>query len=112
MDPRIQIVIAFMKDNLHREVLVIELARIVNLSPSRLRHLFKTETRVAPLQYFRTLKMKQAQEYLSHTWLSVTEIAMKLGWQDRSHFEREFKRFYSVTPVRMRKAHIPPIRNS
>lgn len=102
MDPRIRVVIAVMKNNLHGEIAMSELACYVNLSPSRLRHLFKDRTGLTPIQYLRMLKMQQAREYLEKTWLSITQIAMKLGWQDRSHFERGFKRLYGETPVQYR----------
>ena len=46
--------------------------------------------------------MDQARDLLEGTWLSVQQIVLQVGLQDRSHFEREFKRFYGLTPAQHR----------
>lgn len=102
MDSRVQIAIALMRKDLQRTVPLSELARYVNLSPSRLRHLFNEEVGIPPYQYLRTLRIEKAKELLEKTWLSVSQIAFNVGWQERSHFEREFKRQLGMTPVRFR----------
>ena len=60
MDRRVQSVIKLMEVYLDQPLSLHDLARSVNLSPWRLSHLFKTETRTPPLQYLRTLRMQQA----------------------------------------------------
>ena len=102
MDPRVQIAIAVMKNNLHRDGSFDEAADFLNLSSSRLRHLFTLEMGVSPAQYLRTMRMDQARELLESTWLSVLQIVLRVVLQDRSHFEREFKRFYGLTPAQHR----------
>jgi len=102
MDPRIQVAIVVMKNSFHRGRSFDEAAGLVNLSTSRLRHLFTLETGITPAHYLRTLRMEQAKVLLESTWLSVLQIALRIGLQDRSHFEREFKRLYGLTPVQHR----------
>ncbi|MGH9427863.1 MAG: AraC family transcriptional regulator, partial [Terriglobia bacterium] len=48
LDPRVQIVIASMNSNLHRSILLSEMAEMANLSSSHLSHLFKTQTGLSP----------------------------------------------------------------
>ena len=79
-----------------------EMAQIVNLSPSRLRYLFKKETGVAPAHYLRTFRLEQAKELLETTFLSVKEIIRSIGVNDQSHFIREFKKSYGLTPAQYR----------
>ncbi|MCM1498017.1 MAG: helix-turn-helix domain-containing protein [Clostridium sp.] len=38
--------------------------------------------------------------------LSFSEIALRLGYADTSHFQREFKRFIGVTPGRLREEYM------
>jgi AraC family transcriptional regulator of arabinose operon len=102
MDKRLQIVIALMKDELQRDISLDELAASVNLSLSRLHHLFKAETGTTPAQYLRFLRMERAKELLEFTFMSVKQIMMSVGVRDRSHFEREFKRMYGLTPTQYR----------
>ena len=78
------------------------MARSVNLSPSRLRHLFKAETGMTPVQYLRALRMRFARESLETTHLSVKEIIAKAGVSDKSHFMRNFKKTYGVTLAQYR----------
>jgi len=78
------------------------MAEIVNLSPSRLRYLFKKETGVAPGHYLRTFRLEQAKELLEKTFLSVKEITRRVGVNDQSHFIREFKKAYGLTPAQYR----------
>lgn len=102
MDKRLQIVIALMKKELQRDISLEELAASVNLSLSRLHHLFKAETGTTPAQYLRNLRMEHARELLEFTFMSVKQIMVSVGVRDRSHFEREFKRMYGLTPTRYR----------
>ncbi len=102
MDPRLQSVTAQMKRELHRELSLRELAASVNLSLSRLHHLFKAETGTTPAQYLRRLRMERARELLGSSSLSVKQVLMRVGARDRSHFEREFKRIYGLTPTQYR----------
>jgi transcriptional regulator GlxA family with amidase domain len=43
MNPKVRLVVAFMKSNLHRELSLDELGAVVGLSHSRLESLFKAE---------------------------------------------------------------------
>lgn len=100
MDQRVQIVTSLIEDDLCREVSLVELARHVNLSPSRLSHLFKLEIGVSPTQYIKQLRMQRAKELLETTFLSVKEIMGRVGSNHQSHFARDFKRIYGVSPTK------------
>lgn len=102
MDARVQIVIGVMKQQLHREISLSEIASYVNLSLSRLHHLFKSETGTTPAQHLRQLRMEHAKELLELSQQSVKQIMVAVGVRDRSHFEREFKRIYGQTPTQYR----------
>lgn len=102
MDWRVQKIILFLESNLHRDIPLTEMARIVGLSSSRLRHIFKAQTDVTPTQYLNHLRMRKAKEQLETTSLSVKEIMASAGVSDPSNFMRAFKRAYGVTPTQFR----------
>jgi transcriptional regulator GlxA family with amidase domain len=102
MDPRLQIVIKSMKEQCHREISLSELAASVNLSLSRLHHLFKAEVGTTPAHYLHSLRMERAEELLKFTLLTVKQILVRVGMNDRSHFDRDFKRIYGLTPMQYR----------
>jgi AraC-like DNA-binding protein len=102
MDRRVETAILIIRERLHRNLPVRELAGQVNLSHWYFIHLFKAETSVSPKQYVRKLKMKQAEDLLDQSFLSVKEIAASLGFEDRSQFSRDFKRFCGCAPTEFR----------
>lgn len=103
MDRRVQKTISLMKENLHRGWQAASLAKFVNLSPSRLHQLFKEETGLPPAKYLRLLRMRRAGELLETSYLSVKEVMAKVGVTDESHFVRDFKKSYGLTPARYRE---------
>lgn len=80
-----------------------EMSQAVNLSPSRLRSLFKVETGMSPTEYLKDLRLARARELLETTFLQVKEIRIKVGIPDQSNFVRDFKRKYGVSPTEYRK---------
>jgi len=97
MDRRVQKVIDFMKANFGQELAFEEIARSVNLSPSRLRCVFKSETGMPPTQYLKHLRMQEARELAESTFLNVKEIMNRCGLRDESHFVRDFKKIHGLT---------------
>ena len=105
MDHRVQKVIERINNNLRREPTLSQMALSVNLSPSRMYHLFKDETGVSPKQYVMSLRVQTAKNLLTTTFMSVKEIAMLVGAKDESHFVRHFKKQSNLTPVQYRTLH-------
>jgi transcriptional regulator GlxA family with amidase domain len=102
MDQRIQTAIALMETQLQGELSLEEMAQSVNLSSSRLRHLFKAETGVAPAQYFKVIRLRRAQELITTTYLTMKQVMSSVGVHDTGHFAKDFKRIYGVTPAEYR----------
>ena len=48
--------------------------------------------------------MKEATVLLSTTFLSVKEIMVRVGFGDESHFVKDFKKIYGITPTEYRKS--------
>ena len=103
MDPRIAHVISSMEVDIDGRLTVAALAAAVNLSPSRLAVLFRSETGVSPGRYLRCLRMERARLLLERTFLTVKEVMAFVGVNDPSHFSRDFSRHYGVAPSRLRE---------
>jgi AraC family transcriptional regulator of arabinose operon len=104
MDYRVQQAIALMRDGPHQKLSVASLARAVGLSTSRFQHLFKADTGASPAQYLQRCRMEHARMLLETSCLTIEQILLRTGVGDRSHFEREFKKRYRLTPTRYRAA--------
>ena len=103
MDPRIAHVISSMEVDIDGRLTVAALAAAVNLSPSRLAVLFRSETGVSPSRFLRALRMERARLLLERTFLTVKEVMAFVGVNDPSHFSRDFSRHYGVAPSRLRE---------
>ena len=104
MDRRIEVVISNIEGQCSRSWEIAELAHLVNLSGSRLRHLFKQETGTTPAQYLKAVRLRKAGTLLRTTFMSVKEIAMTVGLTTASYFVREFRKSYGMTPTEYRNS--------
>lgn len=104
MAERVKRVIELMQGDPSRNFTLGKMAESVNLSPPYFCYLFKTITGVPPAKYLKSLRMEQAATLLTTTFLSVKEIVRRVGLTDESHFVRDFKRFYGLTPSEYRNS--------
>jgi transcriptional regulator GlxA family with amidase domain len=107
MAERVKRVIELMQGDPSRTFSLGEMAESVNLSPPYFCYLFKSITGVPPARYLKSLRMQQATTLLTTTFLSVKEIVRCVGCTDESHFVRDFKRIYGVTPSEYRNGALP-----
>src|SRR4029079_4968658 len=116
IDPRITWIVAHMHRHLPDAMPMTELAARVNLSPSRFRALFTAQTGVSPAQYLQWLRLRRARLLLERTFLSVKEVMGLVGYNDPSHFARDFRRQHGAPPTTFRgrdlSASVPESPNS
>lgn len=93
-----------MREDVRGELSLSEFAQSVNLSVWRLCHIFKSDVGVPPMRYLRVLRMERAKDLLESSFLSVKEIAYRVGLNDESHFVRDFKATYGSSPACYRSA--------
>src|SRR5689334_25304488 len=98
MSERVQRIIELMHADPSRTFSLREMAESVDLSPPYFCYLFKSITGMPPAKYLKSLRLQQAATLLTTTFLSVKEIVRLVGCSDDSHFVRDFKRAYGVTP--------------
>jgi AraC-like DNA-binding protein len=77
---------------------VLRLAEEIGISPSRLRQLFVAELGNCPNEYIRGRRLDQARVLLATSSLSVKEVMAAVGFNDPSHFSKEFKKRFGVAP--------------
>lgn len=104
MAERVKRVIELMEGDPSRDFTLRKMAESVNLSAPYFCYLFKSITGVPPAKYLKSLRMQQAAMLLTTTFLSVKEIVSRVGFTDESHFVRDFKRLYGLTPSEYRNS--------
>ncbi|HKR11338.1 MAG TPA: helix-turn-helix domain-containing protein [Pyrinomonadaceae bacterium] len=106
MDHRIGKVVNHLNSHFEQRISFRELALMVNLSPSRLRHIFRVEVGMSLAKYVKILRLNRARELLETTFLSIKQIQVITGMNDESHFFRDFKRAYKLTPTKYREVFV------
>jgi len=99
LDKRVEKIVEMMRDDVRGELSLADFAQSVNLSVWRLCHIFKADVGMPPIKYLRLLRMERAKGLLESSFLSVKEIAFKVGVNDESHFVRDFKSTYGYSPT-------------
>jgi transcriptional regulator GlxA family with amidase domain len=79
------------------------LAETLNLSSSRLRHLFKEQTGISFRKYLRNVRIKQAKLLLETGFLNIKETAHAVGIPDSRNFVRDFEKQFGTSPGKYRK---------
>ena len=103
MDRRIELIISKMEREPSGSWSTPALARVIGLSPSRFRHLFKQETGTSPAQYLKDFRLRKAEKMLRTTFLSVKQILKQVGLRSNSHFVHDFKKIHGMTPTAYRR---------
>jgi len=75
-----------------------KLAEMCAMSTASLRREFHRVLGVTPRDYLKSCQMKKAQQLLLLTQMPVTQIALSVGYQDVSGFNRQFLCAFGTTP--------------
>jgi AraC family transcriptional regulator of arabinose operon len=102
MDWRIGRTLAVMQKHIARPLRLSTLARQANLSLSRFSHLFRQETGKSPARYLHDLRLDCALMLLYDSTLSIKEVMAAVGFNDPSHFTRDFSERHTVSPTEFR----------
>ncbi len=95
----------YIYENLHTRITVEELADFVKLTPSYLSRLFKKETGCTVSDYIQEQKVHTAQNMLSYSEYSLSEIASILAFSSQSYFTEVFRKRTGMTPAKYRVLH-------
>jgi AraC-like DNA-binding protein len=80
------------------------LARDVGMNEAKLMRAFKQIYGRTIFDFAQQLRMDRAKKMLESTELSVTEIALEVGYEYSSNFTTAFKRHFGITPKAARDA--------
>lgn len=87
-----------MLDHLGTPPVIKELAAFANMSPSKLKRLFKQIFGNSIFSYYQEFRIKEAARLLKEEKLSVSDVGYELGFTNLSHFSRVFQEHIGVKP--------------
>ncbi len=77
-----------------------EVARELGMSVSGFHHHFKTLTAMSPLQFQKQLRLQEARRLMLGEGLDAASAGYRVGYDDASYFNREYKKLFGAPPVR------------
>jgi AraC-like DNA-binding protein len=98
--PLIAKAIELINDDFDQQLRVESLASDLGMSVSGFHHHFKAVTAMSPLQYQKRLRLQEARRLLLGGGLNATDVAFRVGYNDSSHFSREYKGLFGLPPKR------------
>lgn len=100
---KLQPALAYLRTHFREEIVLEDMAKQLNLSPSRARHLFKQIMGEGFKEYLTQLRINEAKKLLAGTNRTVTEIGLSCGFQNISPFYRAFQAIVGMTPQAYRE---------
>ncbi len=89
-----------LRDEYDRPLRIEDLARASGMSVSGFHHHFKAVTGMSPLQYQKRQRLQEARRLMLGEHLDAATTAIRVGYEDAAHFNREYKRLFGAPPMR------------
>jgi AraC-like DNA-binding protein len=83
-----------------RPIRIEDLARDLGMSVSGFHHHFKEVTAMSPLQFQKQLRLQEARRLMLGEDFDAASAGYRVGYDDASHFNREYKRLFGAPPMR------------
>ena len=80
-----------------------DVARVVDRAPAHVATTVKADTGHTVGDWITAARLSEAAAQLRHTDASLNEVADHAGYQDTTHFIRQFKKAYGATPIAWRR---------
>jgi len=97
-------VMEYLKQHYTEALSLDTLSRLVDYTPQYLSSMFSTEVGMSIQTFLQRIRVEEACKLLVNTTLSVTDVAVAVGYQDTRYFSKVFRRHQNVSPREYRKA--------
>ncbi|MEV4312594.1 AraC family transcriptional regulator [Actinocrispum sp. NPDC049592] len=102
-DSRVRRAVEFMRDNLHLQLTLADIAREAGLSAFHFVRVFKAATGETPHRHLTALRVDAARRHLDKGVLPVGEIAYLCGFANPAHLSTAFTRHIGMSPSAYRR---------
>ena len=89
-----------LRQDYDQQLRIEQIARELGMSVSGFHHHFKAVTAMSPLQFQKRLRLQEARRLMLGEDLDAASAAYRGGYNDASHFNREYKSLFDVPPMR------------
>ncbi|MFV3132025.1 helix-turn-helix domain-containing protein [Niveispirillum sp. KHB5.9] len=96
-------ILSYIDAHLQDDLTLERLAAEIDLSPDHFGRAFRASLGVSPLRYIAQRRLQRAKALLLDPGMSITDIAMALGFATASHFTSNFHKATGTTPSQWRR---------
>ena len=89
---------AYIYTHYQQDLTIEQLGKLFFVSPYHLAHVFKQHTGYTLKQYILRRRIGEAQDRLSCSSDSITQIAREVGFEDSAYFSRIFTKYVGMSP--------------
>jgi len=100
---RIAVLHEYLMNNYHEEVNLKQLAGLVHMAEGSLCRFFKMHQGITIFEYLNNIKIEFACKLLMDPDLSILDVCLDSGFNNISHFNKQFKKATGVPPSEYRK---------
>jgi transcriptional regulator GlxA family with amidase domain len=100
---RIELVVAYIRQNLRNPLTIEELAAVANLSPRQFSRSFLAETGQSPAKAVERLRLEAARFMMEQGRHTVNVVARETGFADRERMRRAFLRTFGMAAEVLRR---------
>ena len=93
----------YIMQNFQEEISLPEMASVANMAVTTFCNFFKEHYRVTFVEYLNTIRVGHACKLLSERERNIVEVAYECGFNNLANFNRQFKKYKTMTPSEFRK---------
>ncbi|KZN61328.1 helix-turn-helix domain-containing protein [Pseudoalteromonas luteoviolacea] len=93
----------FMQENIEKKLSLSLVCKQLGVNKNKLVEAFKKSTGLTPFQWLRIHRLKTAKQMLENSPLSISSIALNLGYCDANNFSTAFRKWYGFSPKEFRE---------
>jgi AraC-like DNA-binding protein len=97
-----QEITSYIKEN-YRDISLKQLSKNFHFHEDYFNRLLKAKTGMTYTEYIQNIRIKEAEKLLLNTKLTIDEIAVRVGYQNKGYFYRIFVDKHKMTPAQYRK---------
>lgn len=105
---RVNTIHEFLMNNYRDEINLERIAELVHLAPASVCRFFKSATGQTIFSYLNNIKVDYACKLLMNTDLNIVDISYDCGFNNLSHFNKQFRQIIGKTPSQYRKLRLQP----
>lgn len=95
--------IEYISENLNHKILIDDICRTVGTNASTLNFKFRRHFNMSTAQFITKERMKRARHLLINTTYSISDIALRCGFENVYYFSNTFKKINGISPSAYRE---------